>query len=89
MRISLQPERVQQVVARTFEEFGARAGTPAELNETVLIDDGMYRGRSYRRDGLMAMWLVEVGILQFYDADGNMLRTVNLFEELEPQRLAA
>jgi hypothetical protein len=36
----------------------------------------------------MATWLVEVGIVQFYDARGNMLRTVNLFEELQPPRLA-
>ena len=37
----------------------------------------------------MAMWLLEIGIVQFYDADGNMLLTVNLLEELEPQRMAA
>jgi hypothetical protein len=37
----------------------------------------------------MAMWLVEVGIVQFYDAEGNILQTVNLFEEREPQRMAA
>lgn len=33
--------------------------------------------------------LVEVGIVQFYDAEGNMLRTVNLFEELRPIPIAA
>ena len=40
--------------------------------------------RSYRLRGYMAMWLVEVGIVQFYDAQGNMLETLNLFEELKP-----
>ena len=40
-------------------------------------------------DGLMAMWLIEVGIVQFYDADGAMLRTINLFQEVEPVKLAA
>ena len=32
---------------------------------------------------------VDVGVLQFYDADGEMLQTVNLFTELQPQRAAA
>ena len=35
------------------------------------------------------MWLVEVAIVQFYDADGEMLRTVNLFQELKPLKMAA
>ena len=25
----------------------------------------------------MAMWLIGIGIVQFYDADGNMLATMN------------
>ena len=32
---------------------------------------------------------LQIGIVQFYDAEGNMLLTVNLLEELEPQRMAA
>ena len=35
------------------------------------------------------MWLVDVGLVQFYDEQGNMLRTINLLLELEPQRMAA
>ena len=35
------------------------------------------------------MWLIDVGVLQFYDVDGEMLQTVNLFTELQPQRAAA
>ena len=35
------------------------------------------------------MRLVGIGIVQFYDKDGNLLRTVNLSRELEPQRMAA
>jgi hypothetical protein len=35
------------------------------------------------------MWMIEIGLLQFYADDGQMLRTVNLFEELEPVRAAA
>ena len=46
--------------------------------------------RSYRIEGYLAMWgSVAVGILQFYDDCGRMLATINLFEALRPQRLAA
>ena len=37
----------------------------------------------------MAMWLVAAGIVQFYDARGRMLATIELFESLRPQRMAA
>jgi len=59
------------------------------IDETILIDQGRYVARSYRTEGYMAMWLVDVGIVQFYDDLGQMLATVNLFELLRPQRMAA
>lgn len=89
MRIIPQANEVRRLVVRTFEEFGAAADSLGDLSETILIDDGRYRGRSYRAEEWMAMWLVEIGLLQFYDAKGNMLLTINLFKEWEPQRLAA
>jgi hypothetical protein len=62
---------------------------PPQINETVLIDQGRYVARSYRIEGYLAMWLVAVGILQFYDDCGRMLATINLFETLRPKRMAA
>jgi hypothetical protein len=66
---------------------------PAEeglhIDETILIDRGRYVARSYRVEGYLAMWLAAVGILQFYDDRGRMLTTINLFETLRPQRMAA
>ena len=53
------------------------------------MDDGRYVARSYWVADYLAMWMIDVGLVQFYDGNGNMLRTVNLFEELEPQRMAA
>ena len=89
MRVVPQPGEIRQLVTHILSRLGSPPPALAKLNETVLLDDGRYRARSYRVDGFMAMWLVEVGILQFYDADGNILQTVNLFEEREPQRMAA
>jgi hypothetical protein len=62
---------------------------PDEIAETVIIDRGRYVARSYRTEGYLAMWLLAVGILQFYDDRGRMLATINLFESLRPQRMAA
>ncbi len=89
MRLSPPPEEVRELVVRNFEEFGVTPLGTSALKETILIDDGRYVARSYRAGGYLAMWLVGVGIVQFYDADGNMLRTINLLRELEPQRMAA
>ena len=80
---------VRELVIRTFEYFDFFLDDPLDLEETIVIDDGRYSARTYEADGYMAMWLLEIGIVQFYDPDGNMLRTVNLFEELEPQQMAA
>ena len=60
-----------------------------QIEENILIDDGRYVARTYRTERHMAMWLVAVGIVQFYDDQGRMLATVNLFESLRPKKMAA
>ena len=89
MRTDPLPHEVRELVLRTFQDFGVPIFSSLDLDETILIDDGRYAARTYKVDGYMAMWLLQIGIVQFYDAEGNMLLTVNLLEELEPQRMAA
>jgi hypothetical protein len=89
MTVSVDPADVRQIVIQSFLELDVDDDVLAELEEKLLIEEGRYFARSYLAGDLFAMWLIEVGVLQFYDADGNMLRTVNLFEELMPVRLAA
>ncbi len=89
MRKDPLPREVREIVFRTFEDLDVAVRSPFDLDETILIDDGRVSARSYRVDGFLAMWLVEIGIVQFYDAEGHMLCTVNLLEELVPQRMAA
>jgi hypothetical protein len=60
-----------------------------QIAETIVIDRGRYVARSYRTEGFLAMWLVAAGLVQFYDGTGRMLATINLFESLRPQRMAA
>jgi hypothetical protein len=84
-----QAEQVRLLVARTFEELGARVPNELDLHETLLVENQSLLARSYRTDRMMAMWLVGAGVVQFYDDDGVMLRTVNLLKELRPRRAAA
>jgi hypothetical protein len=72
-----------------FRQFGAMPRTLFEMQETTRIDRGRCVARCYRVDEFMAMWLTEVGILQFYNAAGAMLATVNLLQRVRPEPMAA
>ena len=89
MRVSPSAHLVRELVWRTFRTLSFRQAARTDIHETILIDEGRCVGRSYRTGGFMAMWLVDVGLIQFYDAEGNMLQTVNLFESIEPLCMAA
>lgn len=89
MRVNPHSFEVREVVEQTFQALGVDPFALEDLDETILIQEGRYMARSYRLDSMMAMWLIDVGLLQFYDADGGMLRTINLLEETEPFRIAA
>jgi hypothetical protein len=89
MTAAPQPDQVRQLVVQIFAEFGVAVRSFLELHETLLLEDRRFVARSYRSRGLMAMWLLNAGIIQFYDAEGTMLRTVNLFKELRPHTAAA
>ncbi len=87
--MTTEPHDIRRLVIQTFEELGAAVPSLFDTDERVIVDDGRYVARSYRVDGYMAMWMVEVGIVQFYDAEGNMLATVNLLKELTLTKMAA
>lgn len=89
MTISPNPDRIRTIVFRTFLELDVDEDSLSDMDERIVIDDGRYVARSYRLDNYLAMWMIDVGLVQFYDDTGNMLRTVNLFEEIEPHRMAA
>jgi hypothetical protein len=89
MTIAPDSNLVRQIVLRSFAEFTGEEVDDLSLAEMIVINDGKYRGRTYRSNGLMAMWLVSVGVVQIYDADGEMLRMINLFEEQDLLRRAA
>jgi hypothetical protein len=89
MRLHMNAADVRGLVARHFLQLGADAEDVADVQENIRIDRGRCVARCYRVAEMFAMWLIDVGVLQFYDADGEMLHTVNLFTELLPHRAAA
>jgi hypothetical protein len=89
MRIEPRNTEVRRIVLRMFRQLGIAPRNLFEMQETTRIDRGRCVARCYRVDELLAMWLTEVGILQFYDAAGAMLATVNLLQRVTPQPMAA
>ena len=89
MRLHMHAADVRHLVTRYFLDLGLEAVDVAEVQENIRIDRGRCVARCYRVSDMFAMWLIDVGVLQFYDADGEMLQTVNLFTELQPQQAAA
>jgi hypothetical protein len=89
MMPKVHPEEVRALVARIFRQHGAVAGQTIDLLESALFDDGRCVAWSYRLTDLMAMWFVEIGILQFYDAEGNLLHTLSLHGPARAGRVAA
>ncbi len=89
MRLHMNAADVRGLVARHFLQLGADAADVADVQENIRIDRGRCVARCYRVAEMFAMWMIDVGVLQFYDADGEMLHTVNLFTELLPHRAAA
>ena len=89
MRLHMHAADVRHLVSRYFLELGLEPDEVSDLQENIRIDRGRCVARCYRVDEMFAMWLIDCGVLQFYDADGEMLHTINLFTELQPQRAAA
>jgi hypothetical protein len=89
MTVEPDSHEVRRMVIQIFAELGAAMPALFDLEETILMDNGKYSARSYRVQDYMAMWLLEVGIVQFYDAKGNMLATVNILKDLKPVKMAA
>ena len=89
MRITLPAAEVRRVVIEAFRDFGAGGTKPLDLRETDHFHKGRCVRRTYRAAGLMAAWVFEVGIVQVYDANGHIVRRINMLEELVPNRVAA
>ena len=67
-------EKVQDLVAATLAEMGVRVAPM----RTILIQKGYFVGHKYHFDGGYAVWLIEKNVIEVYDDDGKLLKTVSL-----------
>jgi hypothetical protein len=79
-------QRVRELVLRTVPDFGIH--DTALCGETLLLRDGYYCGRSFKFEGLRAIWLTDANQVKFYSDAGRWLATIEL-EEAAPRRKAA
>lgn len=88
----IQPDEVRNVVIRVFKECGAVITDPNQVKETIFVEGGKCMARSYRGGGMLAMWMIGPGLIQFYDAHGEMIRTLSFTAKstgFDEQRIAA
>jgi len=90
MFVSPTTSEVRWIVEQSFQRYFELTTKDLEdIIELPMIEDGRCIARSYRVSNLLAMWLKDVGILQFYDDEGRMLRRANLFANIDPPTAAA
>jgi hypothetical protein len=89
MLVSPDLNEVRHLVENIFQRLGVDPAEFVDMLEVPKVDEGRCIARSYRLDRYLAMWLIDVGILQFYDDEGRMLYRTNLFSDVKLPSLAA
>ena len=88
MAYSPTADQVRQLVRKVLAQLGATPQELAALEEHLLVEQGRCRARSYRTPRLWATWLLDVELIQFYDQQGRMLRTISLRPPAPARRAA-
>jgi hypothetical protein len=76
----------RQLVHRTLAEMGIV--DPGLCNESVLIDGGYCVGRRFSFESVGAVWMEADAKIDFYDADGKLLKTISSEEQVELKKAA-
>jgi hypothetical protein len=65
---------IHELVAATLSELGLPA--PTDIIQTLLTKDGYFVGWKFRYDGGYAIQQAGSNTIEFYDEQGNLLKTV-------------
>lgn len=89
MYTPISPGEMRQVVLNRFQQYHADKITRDDLDERMHIEGGRAVAYCYRVDTLFAMWMVPIGLVQFYDDQGNMLQTIDLTARASSEKRVA
>jgi hypothetical protein len=78
-------DQLHHLVVEGFRVLGA--DDHEAVSRFILLRENRFAGQRYCCHDLQAVWLAGEDALQFYDGEGNLLRTVPM--EAEPMRKAA
>ena len=71
-----EPTPLHQAIAAGLYELGMPGLT--SRSTTFLVRDGHCVGQRFLFDELQAVWLIAENVIQFYDENGRMLRSVKV-----------
>lgn len=89
MYTPLSPTEMRRMVLDGFQQHFSRKISGGDVEERVRIEEGKAVAYCYRTENLFAMWMVPIGLVQFYDDQGNMLHTLDLMAPVNHERRAA
>jgi len=72
----IEPDLLHQTIAAGLSELGM-----PDLccrSTTLLIRDGHCAGQRFLFDGVQAVWLIAENVVQFYDENGRVLKSVEV-----------
>ncbi len=83
------PTEMRQLVLDGFQRHQQRKLVQGDLEQRVRVEAGKVVAYCYRAENLFAMWMVQIGLVQFYDGQGNLLQLLDLTApETEVRRAA-
>jgi hypothetical protein len=75
----METDALRKTVAAAFAVLGAETNAP--FIRTLLLKDRFFVGHCFRCGGFRAIWKPNSDAVEFFDADGQLLRTVSLPKE--------
>ncbi len=80
MTDATQAKAVYELVASGFAELGT--SDPRRINRSVLLKNLRYAGQTFRCEQWRALWLAGGESVEFYDAEGKLVKTLTLVTEV-------
>jgi hypothetical protein len=75
-----QADVIYELVVQGFTELGA--SDPRCLSHSFLLRDMLYAGQVFRCESWQAVWLLDGETVKFYDAAGNLVKTLTVVAEV-------